>query len=81
MLELARDRTAGTHPYLMTPEHSAQVRTIWGPDALLAPEQGVFLESDPSLAREVGARAIERYLRFPNYVNSWVRLGFFPTRR
>ena len=43
MLELSRDRTAGTHPYLVTPEHSAMARELLGPNALLAPEQGVVL--------------------------------------
>ena len=47
MLELSRDRTAGAHPYLVTPEHSAMARELLGPDALLAPEQGVVLETDP----------------------------------
>jgi probable F420-dependent oxidoreductase len=76
MLELARDRTAGAHPYLVPPEHSAMARKILGSEALLAPEQGVVLESDPERAREAGRKALEHYLRLPNYVNSWRRLGF-----
>jgi probable F420-dependent oxidoreductase len=76
MLELARDRTAGAHPYLVTPEHSALARSILGPAALLAPEQGVILESDPTRARELGRQALTHYRRLPNYVNSWARLGF-----
>ena len=76
MLELARDRTAGAHPYLVTPEHSAMARRILGPDALLAPEQGVVLETDPVRARELGRKALTHYRRLPNYLNSWRRLGF-----
>jgi len=76
MLELARERTAGAHPYLVPPEHSAMARKILGPDALLAPEQGVVLESDPARVREVSRKALEQYLRLPNYVNNWRRLGF-----
>lgn len=76
MLELARDRTAGAHPYLVTPEHSATARAILGPDALLAPEQGVILETDPDKARALGRAATDHYRRLPNYVNSWKRLGF-----
>jgi probable F420-dependent oxidoreductase len=76
MLELARDQTAGAHPYLVPPAHSAMARKILGSDALLAPEQGVVLESDPARVREIGRQAIEQYLRFPNYVNNWRRLGF-----
>jgi probable F420-dependent oxidoreductase len=76
MLELARDRTAGAHPYLVTPAHTATARAILGPDPLLAPEQGVILEADPARARELGRQVVEQYRRLPNYVNSWSRLGF-----
>ena len=48
MLELARTRTAGAHPYLVTPEHSRIAREALGPDAIVATEQGVVLETDPS---------------------------------
>ena len=50
MLELARTRTAGTHPYLVTPELTAQARAGIGPDGLVASEQGVVLETDPDHA-------------------------------
>ncbi len=76
MLELSRDRSAGAHPYLVTPEHSAMARELLGPDALLAPEQGVVLETDPGRARELARQAMTRYVLLPNYVNSWRRLGF-----
>jgi probable F420-dependent oxidoreductase len=76
MLELSRDCTAGAHPYLVPPEHSAMARELLGPDALLAPEQGVLLETDPRRARELARQAMARYILLPNYVNSWRRLGF-----
>jgi probable F420-dependent oxidoreductase len=76
MLELSRAKTAGAHPYLVTPEHSALARKILGPDALLAPEQGVILESNPTRARELARQALTHYRRLPNYVNNWLRLGF-----
>ena len=76
MLELARDRTAGAHPNLVTPEHSALAREILGPDALLAPEQGVVLETDPGRARELARGVLRHYRERPNYYNSWKRLGF-----
>ena len=75
MLALSAERTAGAHPYLITPAHTAMAREAVGPDALLAPEQGVILESDPEQARALGRGAIEHYRRLPNYVNSWKRLG------
>src|SRR5438093_20534 len=47
-----------------------------GPGKLLAPEQGVVLESSPARARELARRALSAYLRLPNYANNWRRLGF-----
>jgi probable F420-dependent oxidoreductase len=76
MLTLSGERTAGTHPYLVTPAHSAISRQAVGPDKLVAPEQHVILETDPARAREMGREALKPYMQFPNYVNSWRRLGF-----
>ena len=47
MLELARDRAGGAHPYLVTPEHTEVAREALGDGPLLAPEQHVVLETDP----------------------------------
>ena len=52
MLELARDRSAGSHPYLVTPEHTAIAREALGAGPLLAPEQAVVLETDPDTRPE-----------------------------
>jgi probable F420-dependent oxidoreductase len=76
MLELARDRSAGAHPYLVTVEHTRRAREILGGGPLLAPELGVVLENDEQRAREVARRALEVYLGLPNYVNNWRRLGY-----
>jgi probable F420-dependent oxidoreductase len=76
MLELARTRTAGTHPYLVTPELTQRARSGIGPDGLVASEQGVVLETDPSTAREIARRHLAGYLVLPNYVNNWKRQGF-----
>ncbi len=76
MLHLARDRTAGAHPYLVTPDHTALAREALGPVPLLAPEQGVVLETDPDRARAVARHAMSVYTGLPNYVNNWKRLGF-----
>jgi probable F420-dependent oxidoreductase len=76
MLELSRDRTAGAHPYLVTPEHTADARQLLGPTALLAPEQGVVLESDPERARSIARQALTHYTALPNYVRNWKRLGY-----
>jgi probable F420-dependent oxidoreductase len=76
VLGLARDRTAGAHPYLTTPEHTAQAREILGPDKLLVPEQKVVLSTDPTEARALGRKRLEMYYSLPNYTNNWLRLGF-----
>jgi probable F420-dependent oxidoreductase len=76
MLELARHRTAGSHPYLVNPEHTALAHRILGPQALLAPVQAVILETDPSKARDMARAALVHLLRLPNYRNNWRRLGF-----
>jgi probable F420-dependent oxidoreductase len=76
MLELARTRTAGTHPYLVTPELTAKAREGIGPDKLVASEQGVVLETDPITAREIARMHLKTYLGLPNYSNNWKRQGF-----
>jgi probable F420-dependent oxidoreductase len=77
MLDLARERADGAHPYLITPEHTARARQILGPDRLLAPEQKVVLETDRDAALEIARRAISIYVpSLPNYVNNLRRLGF-----
>jgi len=76
MLELCAELSAGAHPYLVPPEHTAIARKTMGADPLLAPEQGVILETDPAKAREIGRQGVALYTKLPNYVNSWRRLGF-----
>ncbi|MEV5709210.1 LLM class F420-dependent oxidoreductase [Actinoallomurus sp. NPDC052274] len=76
MLELARDRTAGAHPYLVTPEHTARAREVLGPDRLLAPEVKVVLDTDPERARATARQHLDFYLKLPNYTNNLLRLGF-----
>jgi probable F420-dependent oxidoreductase len=76
MLELARDRAAGAHPYFVPPSHTAKARRILGPRPILAPEQAVVLETDPPRARELARRHMASYLRLPNYVNNLRALGY-----
>jgi probable F420-dependent oxidoreductase len=76
MLELARDRTHGAHPYLVTPAHTARAREILGSGPVLAPEQGVVLETDPARARAIAREHLTAYLPLPNYTNSWREDGF-----
>ena len=76
VLKLSARRSAGAHPYLTTPEHTAQARALIGPDAFLAPEHKAILTTDADKARAVGRKALELYLNLNNYLNSWKRLGF-----
>jgi probable F420-dependent oxidoreductase len=76
MLDLAAHRSGGVHPYLVTPEHTAQAREAVGPDALVLPEQTVILCTDAEQAHEIGDRWVRGYLTLPNYRNSLLRLGF-----
>lgn len=77
-LTLAAQRSAGAHPYLTTPEHTAEARQIMGPSALLAPEQKVILEADPTEARAIARNTLGQYLQLPNYTNNFLRMGFTP---
>ena len=76
MLALAAGRTAGAHPYLVTPEHTRQAREILGDGPLLAPEQKAVLETDPARARKLARGALNIYLQAPNYIANLLRLGF-----
>jgi probable F420-dependent oxidoreductase len=76
MLALARERTAGAHPYFVPVEHTRRARAALGPDRLLAPEQAVLLAGSRDDARRIGDRYTSRYLRLPNYRNNLVELGW-----
>jgi probable F420-dependent oxidoreductase len=78
MLEIARTRSAGAHPYLVTVEHTRSAREALGAGPLLAPEQAVVVTSDPAEARRLARIHLARYLQAPNYTNNWLRLGFTP---
>ena len=76
VLRLARDRTAGAHPYLVTPEHTRQAREILGAGPVLAVEHKVVLDEDAASARALGRKTVDFYLGLTNYVSNLHRLGF-----
>jgi probable F420-dependent oxidoreductase len=76
VLELARTRTAGALPYLITPQYTHSARELLGPDALLVAEQKIVLDVDPERAREVGRLRVGTYLRLSNYIANLKRIGF-----
>jgi probable F420-dependent oxidoreductase len=76
VLKLSAQRSAGAHPYLTTPEHTAQAREVIGNSVFLAPEHKVVLSTDADAARAIGRETVDFYLNLSNYLNSWRRLGF-----
>lgn len=76
MLQLARDRAAGVHPYNVTPEHTRAAREALGPEKLVLTELAVALVSDGAAGRALGRTHLEHYLLLPNYTNNLRRLGF-----
>jgi probable F420-dependent oxidoreductase len=77
VLRLAGERSAGAHPYLVTPEHTREARGILGAGPILAPEQRVVLRADPAEARAIGRPTVQKpYLGLRNYRESLIRLGY-----
>jgi probable F420-dependent oxidoreductase len=75
MLQLAKDRALGAHPYFAPPEHTAQARQILGPEPLLIPEIAVALA--PGAEGEAHIRPYAKfYLELPNYTRNLERLGY-----
>ncbi|MFC8342672.1 LLM class F420-dependent oxidoreductase [Streptomyces sp. NPDC057280] len=75
-VDLARERAAGSVPYLVTTDHTATSRRRLGEAPLLAPELKVVLESDPARARALARDYLAVYLTLPNYTNNFLRNGF-----
>ncbi|MBL7493341.1 TIGR03620 family F420-dependent LLM class oxidoreductase [Frankia sp. AgB1.9] len=78
MLQLAGERARGTHPYLVTPEHTRRARELLGAGPLVLPEQTVILCGGADEARAIGTDWLRGYLARPNYAGNLVRLGFAP---
>ena len=76
MLALSGELADGAHPYLTTPDHTAQAREILGADKILAPDQKLVLETDPAEARRIARLHLAGYLAQPNYQNSFLRQGY-----
>lgn len=76
MMRLAAERADGAHPYMTTPEHTAESRSILGPGKLLVPEVAFLLERDAARAREVGRAYMHWYLGVENFRNSLLYQGF-----
>lgn len=76
MLALAAARSAGAHPFLTTPEHTARARAALGAGPLLAPELKVVLANDPVTARAIARQALRFYLDKRGYTTNLRTMGF-----
>ena len=76
MIELAGERTLGTHTYFV-PEHTARTRAALGPDKWICVAQAVILESDADRARAVARNYMRTYVpALPNYTENLRSLGW-----
>lgn len=77
MLRLARDRTAGTVPCLVTPEHTRRARSVLGAGKLVLPGHFALIEPDAARARAIARSAPPgTALGVANYATNLRRLGF-----
>jgi probable F420-dependent oxidoreductase len=76
MLDLAGERSAGTHPYFVPVEHTKVARDRLGPGKLVAPELACVVETDADRARAVARTYAELYLGLSNYTQNLLQLGF-----
>jgi probable F420-dependent oxidoreductase len=76
MLELAGERTAGTHTYFVPLEHTRAARERLGPGKLVAPELACVVDTDPVRARSVAREYAKYYLQLRNYAQNLLEHGF-----
>ena len=76
MLDLAGERTAGTHPYFVPVEHTRFARERLGPGKLVAPEVACVVDTDAVRARMVARDYAKLYLGLRNYTKNLLRFGF-----
>ncbi|WP_328457191.1 TIGR03620 family F420-dependent LLM class oxidoreductase [Amycolatopsis sp. NBC_00438] len=77
MLRLARDRTAGTVPCMITTEHTRRARAVLGAGKLVLPGHFALLDTDVERARATARSAPPgTALAVTNYVANLRRLGF-----
>ncbi len=76
MLDLAGERTAGSHTYFVPVEHTRFARERLGPGKLLAPELACVVDTDPIRAKAVARDYAKLYLGLRNYTQNLLRFGF-----
>jgi probable F420-dependent oxidoreductase len=79
MLQLARERAAGAYPLLVTPDYTAQARSLLGQDAALIVGQFVVVDADAERARALARDLLGPMTRAGSgYAANLRRLGFPP---
>jgi probable F420-dependent oxidoreductase len=76
MLDLARDRAAGTHTYFVPVEHTRAARERLGAGKLIATELACVVDTDPVRAKATARDYAKLYLGLRNYVQNLLRHGF-----
>ncbi|MHB8693011.1 MAG: TIGR03620 family F420-dependent LLM class oxidoreductase [Solirubrobacteraceae bacterium] len=76
MLDLAAERTLGTHPYFVPPAHTRFARERIGPDKLVAPELAVVLDDDIERGRATARKYAKVYFGLTNYTSNLLKFGF-----
>jgi probable F420-dependent oxidoreductase len=76
MLDLAGERTAGTHPYFVPVEHTRVARERLGAGKLVAPELACVVDTDAVRARAVARDYAKLYLGLRNYTKTLLDVGF-----
>jgi probable F420-dependent oxidoreductase len=76
MLELARARTSGAYPFLITPVYTSEARALLGPDKLLAVSHMVVATTDAERARAIAREPLGFFTGIPGYAASLRRQGF-----
>jgi probable F420-dependent oxidoreductase len=76
MLQLARERTDGAHPFFSPVAHTAEARRQLGDEHFLAPAQMIVTGSTDHESAQAARRYAETYLSLHNYVSNLRRMGY-----
>jgi probable F420-dependent oxidoreductase len=76
MLDLAHERSRGTHTYFVSVEHTRWARQRLGAGPLIATELACVVDEDAARARDTARGYARMYLGLRNYTNNLLRHGF-----
>jgi len=76
MFRMAREHAGGAYPVAITPERTAEVRSLLGPDSTLAVDQLATVTADPAEGRQLGRARLGFLATLPAYQANFRRMGF-----